>query len=412
MTFSPENTGLTDTTMLSVSVPTTSQLGTASFLVGATCSNSEATGALPGPGSWTFGVVTTDIVDETVSPPEDITAHTGYFEDQVGNEESLQVQIAPSDAQPYLTDPTWTIPYETFDPTASYINGYTQGRTSSSMDTSVNLNSTTLHFFPIVPFPVATASGQLTFTGDSGSAGTAFNASVNYKIDTPTVSILASSGHVQLGSGPGEAHPILIAGPTNENGGAPGISYSATFTSPSSKVEGMVGMLQLVSAQIYFAGPPGGATSLGTISTAWYDLDGDVPYGQLNDGVTGTEEPVLSPNSTTDFETTDEPDIPMFPCTDFNQMYEYFQDYFYFVPTPKTGWSSIRTTLATNNWEFQAFGARIDDDTTNVSDLVSDWGIGRWEDVTSAGVSGSQLLPQWSNNATDEFNEGTLPPCP
>ncbi len=241
MAFAPSETAIGDTVAIAVFASASAATGTYTFRVGATCSNANSTGSRPGTGEWTLAIISTDIVDQTQSSPATITL-PGKLEDQVGAEESLKAKVTPSDAEPYMSNYSWSIPYSTDVQLTAYVDSYLQSNDSATV-TSVTTTNNPLHFFPIAAY---SGGSQLTFSASSGAAGTAFHGATNYVIHAPTLSVDVSTHTVNVGTIPANLlHPIpvLIAGWTNENqDSGDGIVWSATFTSTSSFVHGQAGM--------------------------------------------------------------------------------------------------------------------------------------------------------------------------
>jgi len=409
MDFAPRSTGVTEATQYYVAAATTAPAGMYSFTVSATCTNAGHTGGAPGPATFSLAVVTTDLVDKTYSPAVIVTSPK-IFHDQVGAEESLYAQVAPSDAQPYMTSMQWSLPVGNgSSQDASYVDSYAQSRTAASYASITSTNVNPMHFFPIAPY---NGPGQISLTAQSGTAGTAFHATANMVIDTPTLALDTTPGHVNIGSIATALTPVLIAGDTIENSSGDGIVWDATFTSPSSYVHGQVGMTQLAGANVWSdPSPAPGASAPPEVyqSTGGrYDLDSTPQYGQyMMDGSNGSVTAALSANGTALWRSVDDPFGALKSCLNGVYVEDWFQDYFNFTPDAKTGWTSIPVTIGYSSWFWQAYATRPDGQTDNT---VQDWGSpGVWNSPSSTALQSSTALPMWQANAQDSMQGG--PAC-
>ncbi|MDP9105170.1 MAG: hypothetical protein M3N49_04465 [Candidatus Eremiobacteraeota bacterium] len=403
MTFAPSTTDVSAYTFVYVGAPANTPVGTYPFIVGGTCTNSNAQGVKPGAGSFTLAIVSTDIMDKTQSPPATVTAPAGILHDQVGAEESLYAQASPSDAQPYMSSVNWSMPYGTPGIQDAYVNGYTQTSTSATIS-PVTTTDNPAHFFPIAPY---NGPGQIAFSAQSGSAGTAFHATATMIIDAPTAVVNPSPAPVNIGTIPAAPlTPVLTAGWTNEKPfSGDGMEWSVNFSSGSQFVHGQAGMTQLAGINIWSrtSPPPGTEYFQGTNG---YELDSDPQFGQvLLDGTTGTKTVPLGANSTALWRSVDDPSVPLRSCLYRVEVQEYFKDYFNFTPDPKPNFTSIPITVGYLEWSWLAFADRTQPDNTATS-----WQLGVWQQPTVTFSQGSTTLPIWSGLAQNEVTRNP-PPC-
>ena len=399
----PLTIGLTDYSYISIAVNQNAAPGSYLFGVGGTCTNSQHTGGAPGLAYWTLAIVQVDITDATASG--NVITSPASLHDQVGAEESLAVRTTPSSAEPYIVNPNWQIPYNTSTQLQAYVDSYTQSPSSTSIN-SVTTTGTTLHFFPIAPYA---DSAKITFSASSASAGTAFHATTGFHIEAPTVEVTTGTGTVNIGNIAASFFPVLTPGYSDQSD-SHGIQFNATFTSPSSIVQGQVGMTQLAGVNRWSQpSPPPGQPPPDEVlqSTYGFGLDGNEPqYGQ-NITPNAPAQVVLGGGSSASWQALDDPFQALRSCLDGVQAEDFFQDYFNFTPTPKPNYASIPVTVKYVSWEWEAYAQRPDGLSSSTS---ADWGQpGVWEQPTVTAMQSSTDLPQWYENALDTIRQEPVP---
>jgi hypothetical protein len=395
--YAPATTAIGDIVSLYFAAAANAPVGTYNFIAAGTCTNSNSQGVRPGPGEFTVAVITTNILDQTQSPPATITA-PATLHDQVGAEESLYAQVQPSSAQPYMSSLSWSVPYSTDTIDESFVDGYVQSQSSASF-TSISTTNNPLHFYPISPY---NGPGQVSFAAQSGTAGTAFHATANMIIDAPTVSITTTGGTTNIGTIASSLSPELTAGFTNENDSGDGMTWNATFSSSSGYVHGQVGMTQLVGANVWSdPSPAPGATAPPEVyqsTSGEYGLDFAPQFGQVNlDESKGTDTAALSANGTALWHSADDPSISLGSCLDARYVEDFFQDYFNFTPDAKAGYSTVTVTVGYLEWNWEAWASRPDNESDNT---VADWGTPNvWVQPSASAAEPSTQLPLWDMQA-------------
>lgn len=405
----PTNTAVNGIVYEYLSVAETVPVGNYTYSATGTCSNSNYSGNEPAPGTFSLSIVNVSIVDQTrASPVATLNATPGPIVDVVGDQQMLVAQASPSAAQSLMSSPTWTIPYSGDDPTVAYVSGYVRSKTSATVDAAVNLNANPLAFFPI-----AAASGQLTFSASSFAAGTAFHATSNYTIVSPAVSVSATYGAVNQGTcmcaAPGSVEQVLVAGPVIENAPAspvPGVSWTATFSATSPLVAGVGGMTQLANEFLYTQPSPApGATYApgvyGGTNNA-FESDSGATYPQSLLSAVPTVPVTVTP---TVWSGISSPFFQLYSCSDFSQFDASFEDYFTFKQVPKPGYSSIPVTLSKMEWQFGTYSFRND------GLLTGGWvGALNYDPLSGSPAAQTTELPVWSANLqATRANQGN--PC-